>query len=64
MRHNKVNFAIRIFPFAFLDCQALFAFDKAANHACFAENFLLPKQMNLGVSEEQTWMRDGFSNAM
>lgn len=44
MTDQTVNLATRIFPYAFPDCQALFAFDNAANHACFTENALLAKK--------------------
>ena len=44
MTDQTVNLATRIFPYVFPDCQALFAFDNAANHACFAKNALLAKK--------------------
>ena len=46
---QTINLAIQIFPYAFPDCQVLFAFDNSANHGCYAENALLAKKMNLGV---------------
>ena len=64
MTDQTVNLTTRIFPYAFPDCQALFAFDNAANHACFAENALLAKKMNLGVGGKQPRMRDGFNDAI
>ncbi len=53
MTDQPVNLATRIFPYVFPNCQVLFAFDNAANHACYAENALLTKKMNLGVGEKQ-----------
>ena len=64
MTDQTVNLATRIFPYAFPDCQALFAFDNAANHACFAENALLAKKTNLGLDGKQPRMRDGVNDAM
>lgn len=64
MTDQTVNLATRIFPYAFSDCQALFAFDNAANHACYAENALLAKKMNLSVGGKQPRMRDGFNDAI
>ena len=63
MTDQTVNLAARIFPYVFPDCQALFAFDNAANHACFAEDALLARRMNLGVGGKQPWMKNGFNNA-
>ena len=59
-----VYLSTRIFLYAFPDCQALFAFDNAANHAFYAENALLAKKMNLGVGGKQPRMRDGFNDAI
>lgn len=64
MTDQTINLASRIFPYAFPDCQALFAFDNAANHACYAENALLAKKMNLGVGGKKPRMRDGFNDAI
>ena len=58
---QTINLAIRIFPYAFPDCQALFAFDNSANHTCFAENALLAKRINLGLGGKQPRMRDGLT---
>ena len=63
MTDQTINLAIRIFPYAYPGCQALFAFDNASNHACFAENALLARKMNLGVGGKQPQMRDGFNDA-
>lgn len=41
-----------------------FAFDNAANHACYAENALLAKKMKLGVGGKKPRMRDGFNDAI
>lgn len=62
MTDQTVNLATWIFPYAYPDCQALFAFDNASNHACFAENALLAKKMNLGVGGKQPQMRDGYNS--
>lgn len=62
MTDQTVNLATRIFPYAYPGCQALFAFDNASNHACFAENALLARKMNLGVGGKQPRMRDGFDD--
>ncbi len=60
-----VNLATRIFPYAFPNCQAFFAFDNAANHACYAEYALLAKKMNLGtMGGKQSRMRDGFNDTI
>lgn len=59
---QTVNLAIQIFPYAFFDCQALFTFDNAANHACFEETALLAKKMNLEINGKQPQMRDRFNN--
>lgn len=64
MTDQTVNLVTRIFPYAFPDCQALFAFDNAANHVCFAENASLAKKMNLGVGGKQPRMRDRFNDAI
>lgn len=63
MTDQTVNIATRIFPYAFPDCQALFAFDNASNHACFAEDALLAKKMNLGTGGKQPRLRAGFNQA-
>ena len=63
MTDQTVNLAARIFPYAFPDCQALFAFDNAANHACFAEDALLARRINLRVGGKQPRMRNGFNEA-
>lgn len=59
---QTVNLATCIFPYAYSRCQALFAFDNACNYACYAENALLARKMNLGVSGKQPRMRDGFND--
>ena len=64
MTDQIVNLATRIFSYTFPNCQALFAFDNAANHACFAENALLAKKMNLDVDAKQPRIRDEFNNAI
>lgn len=62
MTDQTVNLATRIFSYAYPNCQALFAFDNASNHACFAENALLAKKMNLGMGGKQPRMKDGFND--
>ena len=64
MTNQTINLATRIFPYAFPNCQAIFAFDNTANHICYVENTLLAKKMNLGVSRKQSQIRDGFNNAI
>lgn len=60
MTDQTVNFATQIFLYAYPGCQTLFTFDNASNHACFAENALLAKKMNLGAEGKQPIMRDGY----
>ena len=64
MTDQTVNLATRIFLYAFPGCQALFAFDNASNHACFAEDTLLAKKMNLGVGGKQPCMRKDYNSAI
>lgn len=64
MTDQTFNLATRIFPYTVPDCQALFAFNNAADHVCFAENALLAKKINLGVGGNQPQMIDGFNDAM
>ena len=64
MTDQTVNLATRIFPYVFPNCQALFAFDNATNHAYFAENALQAKKMNLGMGGKQPQIRDGFNDAI
>lgn len=61
---QKVNLTTQFFSYAFPDCQALFIFDNATNHACYAKNVLLAKKMNLGMSGKQPRMRHRFNNAI
>ncbi len=49
MTDQTVNLATQIFPYAFSNYQALIVFDNIANHACYIENALLAKKMNLGI---------------
>lgn len=53
MTDQIVNLTTQIFLYVFLDCQALFIFDNGVNHACFAENALLAKKINLSLSGKQ-----------
>lgn len=64
MTDQTINLATRIFPYAYPGCQALFAFDNASNHACFAENALLARKMNLGAGGKQPVMRDGYHSTI
>ena len=63
MTDQAVNLATQIFSYAYSDCQALFAFDNASNYACFFENALLAKRINLVIGGKQLCMRDGFDSA-
>lgn len=64
MTDQTVNLAAQIFPYVFPNCQALFVFDNAVNHACFTKNALLARRMNLKVGGKQSWIKYGFNNAM
>ena len=46
---QTVNLITRIFFYIFFDYQALFVFNNATNHLCFAKNTFLAKKMNLGI---------------
>lgn len=50
MIDQKVNFATRIFLYAFPNYQAIFAFDNMVNYACFTENAFLTKKINLDMA--------------
>ena len=47
------------FPIRIPECRALFAFDNASNHYCFAEDALIAS----GVSWKAACMREGFDHA-
>ena len=49
MTDQTVNLTTRIFLYAFPNCQALFAFDNDANHACITKNPLLAKKTKLMI---------------
>jgi hypothetical protein len=60
---HTVQIAIPIFQYAFPDCQALFAFDNASNHCCFAPDALIASNINLHPGGKQPLMRDSFDHA-
>ncbi|RPA99707.1 hypothetical protein L873DRAFT_1767021 [Choiromyces venosus 120613-1] len=60
MVHHTMQIALPIFQIAFPGCQALFAFDNASNHSCYASDALLACKMNRGPGGSQPLMRDGF----
>ncbi|RPA94629.1 hypothetical protein L873DRAFT_1846536 [Choiromyces venosus 120613-1] len=60
MVHHMMQIALPIFQVAFPGCQALFAFNNASNHSCYAPNALLASKMNQGPGGGQPLMRDGF----
>jgi len=60
MVHHTMQIALPIFRVAFPGCQALFAFDNASNHSCFASDALLASKMNCGSGGAQPLMRDEF----
>ena len=64
MTNQIINLATRIFRYAFPDCQALFALNNVANHACFAEKTLVVKKMNLSVGGKQFRTKNRFNDAM
>ena len=51
-----------IFQYAFPGCQALFAFDNASNHCCFAPDALLASNISLNPGGKQPCMREGFDH--
>lgn len=60
MVEQTIRIAIPIFRLAFPGCQALFAFDNASNHCCFANDALVAAKMNRNPGGAQPHMRDGF----
>ena len=60
MVRHTVDIAIPIFEKRYPDCQAVFIFDNASNHAAFAQDALVAKNMNLGPGGKQPKMRAGF----
>lgn len=64
MTEQTINLATRIFSYAFSNCQAFFVFDNAANHACYTENTLLAKKINLGVGGKHLRIRNEFNNTI
>jgi hypothetical protein len=60
MVDHAIQVAIPIFEVAFPGCIAVFAFDNASNHACFAPDALRAEKLNKGPGGAQPIMRDGF----
>lgn len=60
MVEHTIQVALPIFRYAFPGCQALFAFDNASNHCCFASDALLASKMNRNPGGSQPHMREGF----
>ncbi|KAI0995457.1 hypothetical protein K3495_g12722 [Podosphaera aphanis] len=58
---QNTKVAIPFFRYAFPNCQAVFAFDNAANHRAFAPDTLLVSKMNLGPGGRQSRIRDGWN---
>ena len=58
MVDHAVKEVALIFPYAFPGCQALFAFDNASSHCCFAEDALIASKMNLSPGGKQPLMRN------
>ena len=63
MVNQTADTAIPIFEQAFPNCEGLFAFDNASNHASFAADALVAGRMNLGSGGKQPLLRDGFDHA-
>ena len=62
MVEQTVKVAMPIFKYAFPSCQALFAFDNASNHCCYAPDALLASAVNLNPGEKQPLMRNGYNH--
>lgn len=63
MVEQAIYEAIPIFKLAFPGCDALFAFDNASNHSCFAADALVVSKMNLNPGGANVpIMRDGFAH--
>jgi hypothetical protein len=60
MVDHTLRIALPIFRYAFPGCQALFAFDNAANHCSFKHDALVAHKMNLSPGGKQPKMRDGW----
>jgi len=64
MADQATQIAAKILPYAFPGCQALFAFDNASNHSCFARNALVASWMNLNPGGKQLLMRETFAHCL
>ena len=62
MVEQTVKVDMPIFKYAFPGCQALFAFDNASNHCCYAPDALLASAVNLNPGGKQPLMREGFDH--
>ena len=58
MVEHAVHVALPIFRYAFPNCQALFALDKASNHCSFSDDALVAKRTNLKPGGQQPIMRE------
>lgn len=64
MTNQIVNLLTWIFLYAFLNCQALFAFNNTTNHICYAKNAFLVKKINVDISGKQFQIRDNLNDAI
>jgi hypothetical protein len=64
MADQATQIAAKIFPYAFPGCQALFEFDNASNHSCFAHNALVASRMNLNPGGKQPLMCETFAHCL
>ena len=62
MIDHAIQIALAIFQTAFPGCIAVFAFDNASNHACFASDALRAEKLNKGPGGAQPLMREGFNH--
>lgn len=60
MVEHTIRVAVPIFRYAFPGCQALFAFDNASNHCCYATDALVASKMNQNPGGSQPHLREGF----
>jgi hypothetical protein len=64
MADETTQIVAKVFPYAFPGCQALFAFDNALNHSCFAHNALVASRMNLNPGGKQPLMCETFAHRL
>ena len=57
---HAIQIALPIFQTALPGCIAVFAFDSASNHSCFASEVLRIEKLNKGSGGAQPVMREGF----